>query len=106
MERETMLPLEPPDRQRLHRASERDERLAARLVIDAAEPFVPVRIVDEVDPHTALRLRDRRLAARAPRLVRSAAAPGRHYQVGHQFPQNRLTPAEGSHRIAAHARSE
>src|SRR5262245_29526020 len=88
------LRLEPSEKGRVEGARERCQRLAAFFVIEPAQALMTLRVMSEVDADAALVTRDRRVTARAGRIV-GAAAPFR-IEV-QKVPQNFLSAALPSH---------
>jgi hypothetical protein len=62
------------ERLQIDNVGERDEGLAAGLVILAGQPTKPMRVIGEMDADAALAAGNRLFAARAPRSTRLLAA--------------------------------
>ena len=81
-------------------AGDRRERLAALLVVDAAQSAMALRVGLEVHADASLSLDDRCAATGAKRTFRTATT-ARHDIESHKFPQPRFAPNLKSHRGGA-----
>jgi hypothetical protein len=81
--------LKRPERQHVDGVRQRLERLAALLMVDAGQSTMAVGIMCERDAHVRLVRSDGRLATRAPRPIRAAAADW-NQRVGEKLSQQKV----------------